>query len=621
MDKFSHINESMNDEDEKIEHRMSPADSESMQHEEFYTKRDSRFASDSDSVHFATKPYKDQGRKGTQRLLRWPLLIIIWSVIIGEFALYLILRLVVLMYELILFLFDFVICGRKIRELRSRLHAAKSFEEWHDAVTKLDHLERLDEWKKVDESPYYDYENVRSILSKLRAYLAADDFENVMNLLSDVYTRNVAHNTIDNVLLYSESYFGTKYLIGDFVKEVLAATKKILESSKISKDIKLSFFKRAKRAYGRTALCLSGGATMTFFHFGVIKALLDTGSLPNIISGASGGSLVGALIGVRTNEELADFINPKLAEYLKPCKSSWADRINRLFQTGAIFDQMEWRDLLRVACMGDMTFEQAYKRTGKILNIAITSQHKHSQSIVLNYVSAPHIVIWSAVIASSAIPMIITPAKLFRRLDDGTLIPYRNFGPSFSDGSIKADLPMKQLSEYFNCNHFLVSQTNPHVLPFMFYNRGETGQPNRFTTSQFRGGFISALLEAALRLEMRKWLQVLGELDLLPEFFHQDWRHVLLQATSGDVTILARPRLRDYLCLIEDPTPEDMAYFILSGQQSTWPCLCKLSNHYVFEKTLSECIDSLEAPADRVNAIGVPVDVNLNPIDQSRFIK
>jgi hypothetical protein len=39
--------------------------------------------------------------------------------------------------------------------------------------------------------------------------------------------------------------------------------------------------------------------------------------------------------------------------------------------------------------------------------------------------------------------------------------------------------------------------------------------------SRFRGGFISSMLEVALRLEMRKWLQIMGELDLLPELFGQ----------------------------------------------------------------------------------------------------
>lgn len=56
----------------------------------------------------------------------------------------------------------------------------------------------------------------------------------------------------------------------------------------------IDFFKRARHAYGRTALCLSGGSTMGAYHFGHIRGLLEAGVLPNIISGTSAGSVIGA---------------------------------------------------------------------------------------------------------------------------------------------------------------------------------------------------------------------------------------------------------------------------------------------------------------------------------------
>eukprot|EP00798_Chlamydomonas_sp_ICE-L_P007370 gene7370-493_t len=35
------------------------------------------------------------------------------------------------------------------------------------------------------------------------------------------------------------------------------------------------------------------------------------------------------------------------------------------------------------------------------------------------------------------------------------------------DGSLEIDLPNKALGEMFNCNHFVVSQTNPHIVPLL----------------------------------------------------------------------------------------------------------------------------------------------------------
>jgi len=35
------------------------------------------------------------------------------------------------------------------------------------------------------------------------------------------------------------------------------------------------------------------------------------------------------------------------------------------------------------------------------------------------------------------------------------------------DGSLESDLPIKQLKELFNVNHFIVSQANPHIAPLL----------------------------------------------------------------------------------------------------------------------------------------------------------
>ena len=50
---------------------------------------------------------------------------------------------------------------------------------------------------------------------------------------------------------------------------------------------KLLFFERTGQSFGRSALMLSGGATLGLFHSGVIKALWTEGLLPKVISGSS----------------------------------------------------------------------------------------------------------------------------------------------------------------------------------------------------------------------------------------------------------------------------------------------------------------------------------------------
>ena len=76
------------------------------------------------------------------------------------------------------------------------------------------------------------------------------------------------------------------------------------ESSDLTLDDKLELFINIRQAFGRTALLLSGGATLGLNHFGVIKALHECRLLPRIISGSSIGSLIAAFVCSKTDKEL-----------------------------------------------------------------------------------------------------------------------------------------------------------------------------------------------------------------------------------------------------------------------------------------------------------------------------
>lgn len=76
--------------------------------------------------------------------------------------------------------------------------------------------------------------------------------------------------------------------------------------------------------------------------------------------------------------------------------------------------------------------------------------------------------VWSAALASCAIPYVYAPVELMAKDATGQLVPYfSEGGVKFADGSIHSDLPMRRLAELFNVNHFIVSQVNPHVIPFV----------------------------------------------------------------------------------------------------------------------------------------------------------
>lgn len=46
---------------------------------------------------------------------------------------------------------------------------------------------------------------------------------------------------------------------------------------------------------------------------------------------------------------------------------------------------------------GSMTFREAYERTGRALNISVVPHDQHSPTKLLNHLTAPDCVIWSAI--------------------------------------------------------------------------------------------------------------------------------------------------------------------------------------------------------------------------------
>ena len=65
----------------------------------------------------------------------------------------------------------------------------------------------------------------------------------------------------------------------------------------------------------------------------------------------------------------------------------------------------------------DLTFDQAFRRSGRAMNVSIAPAEKHQTSRLLNATTSPSVLIRSAVMASAAVPGIFPPVTL-QALDD-----------------------------------------------------------------------------------------------------------------------------------------------------------------------------------------------------------
>ena len=57
-----------------------------------------------------------------------------------------------------------------------------------------------------------------------------------------------------------------------------------------------------------------------------------------------------------------------------------------------------------IANVGELTFQEAFDRTGRIINITVAPVNNYDPPRLLNYLTAPHVCVWSAAAASCAVP-------------------------------------------------------------------------------------------------------------------------------------------------------------------------------------------------------------------------
>ena len=541
------------------------------------------------------KRSRDETREGyVYSLLKWPLLLIVCAWIVGLALSYLLTRLYIWGYERL------VAWRGERQRLRNSLRATTNYADWVEAATKLDKYLGTEEWKEQDEYAYYDHATVKRVKNQLCMFReqasdarlkrqedrATQATEELVTLMEACARGNFAG--IENPRVYHETYYGTKNLIQEFIDELERSLDFILNQSTLPREDKFTLAKHLHTNLGRTALCLSGGASFAYYHFGVVKALLDADLLPDIVTGTSGGALVAALVATRTNDELRALLVPELSQKITACEEGFRTWFPRWWKTGARFDTSDWARKCGWFTRGSLTFREAYESTGRILNITCIPSDPHSPTILANYLTAPNCVIWSAVIASAAVPGILNPVVLMMKTRDGRLAPY-SFGHKWKDGSLRTDIPLRALNLHFNVNFTIVSQVNPHINLFFFSSRGAVGRPVTHRRGRgWRGGFLGSAIEQYLKLDLSKWLKVLRHLELLPRPLGQDWSEIWLQNFSGTITIWPRSRASDFLYILSDPSERRLAHMIQAGQSSTFPKLLFIANRMKIERLVEQ---------------------------------
>ncbi|KAL1838802.1 hypothetical protein VTJ49DRAFT_2195 [Mycothermus thermophilus] len=503
--------------------------------------------------------------------------------------------------------------------LEGRMLNAKTLDEWEAAAKELDEFEGNDAWKLDDDTGEAEYrpDLIRAKLQALDAARANCDINGMMYLIRTALSRDVGG--MGSTELYLRSYIGTKALIERYVQSAVDTIDAVVDLGMRRTDVDprdlLEGMVYARQSFGRSAVLLSGGATFGMAHIGVLKTLFEQNLLPRIISGASAGSIVCAVVCTRKDEELPSLVST--FEYgdmdvFSSDGETMIDHIRGLLTRGSWADINHLTRVMR-SWLGDITFREAYNRTRRICNICVSSASMYDVPRLLNYVTAPNVLIWSAVAASCSVPLVFQGHPLLmKHPETGALEPWIPTPQQLIDGSVDNDLPMTRLAEMFNVNHFIVSQVNPHVVPFLAKDEQVVpGQLHQKQTRQSHNDRIESLA-SIIKEEGLYRMQFLAELGIFPNLLTK-LLSVISQKYSGDINILPEITLSDVPLMLKNPTVDFLRRHCLIGERATWPKMSRIRHRLAIELALDKAVHALrtrvvfsKSQVDLRRALGVP---------------
>ncbi|MCK5770567.1 DUF3336 domain-containing protein [Algiphilus sp.] len=464
------------------------------------------------------------------------------------------------------------------KRLKTRLRDlehAQDYASWHEIAEELDRLEGLDAWRADDASDDYDYLLIKERLAEMRALRSAGEVRHLAFSLHEGLHGNIGN--IANPALHGVARCGTKHLIEQYVNEVARCIDYISAGDfpDFPPAEKVLFFKRTGSVFGRSALMLSGGASLGMFHLGVVKALFENGLLPRVLSGSSAGSIIASMVCVRTDEQLPD-IFARDGIHLDAFQRV---SLRGVLRGGSVMEGDALQSCLQ-RNIGDATFEQAFESTRRMLGITVSPAEPNQHGRLLNYLTAPHVMINSATLASCAIPGVFPSVMLQARDFDGDVVPYM---PSkrWVDGTLSADLPMLRLARLHNVNHYIVSQTNPHVVPFL-----RDRQRDDHGLLPWVRELAATSGRNALRVTRKHFAA--GNAVLAQAY------GVVRQRYSGDVTVFPKHSPRQLIRMLANPTADEIDAYIREGERATWPKLARIATQTRISRSLEDATARLK---------------------------
>ena len=471
----------------------------------------------------------------------------------------------------------------RIQKLQHQLKVAQSYDEWKSIALKLDIESGAQEWKYDNSSDYFDAELLSYRHKLLKKYRLQHRVLDLVYVLREGLSHDIAN--IGHPMLFNATYIGTKKLIEDYVEEVTHCMNFIASSECITfqRQEKIAFFEHCAKAYGQPALMFSGGATLGLFHSGVVKALMERDLMPKVLSGSSAGAIMAAMLGVSSPHEIPKILS---GEHFFSEAFHFRGLKQILQERGGVADVLHLKKFL-IENLGDLTFAEAFEKSGLYINIAIAPYDASQSPQIMNALTSPNLLVWSAVLASCAVPFLFPPVRLTSKRYDGEHTPYMA-NARWVDGSVRSDFPQEKMARLYNLNYTIATQVNPHVVPFMQsdeerYRKDVLSWPSRILRTQAKAMAMGIMDFTRERM---------GSVPPIRRILDHGYG-VVGQRYYGDVNIIGEFSLRHYSYMLQNPRPHLFKVLQREGERATWPKISAIETHARIGKTIQHCLQML----------------------------
>ncbi|CAK9864534.1 unnamed protein product [Sphagnum jensenii] len=475
------------------------------------------------------------------------------------------------------------------------MDASITYDEWAQAASML--VPEGD----LNESMLYDEAFVQGKLSELQQRRMEGSVQEIIFSLRADLSRNLGNMCNPQLHIRRQQI---PRLVHEYQNEVRHHLHAICEMNpeEFTLEEKLTCMMETRQNFGRTALVFSGHVAFGTFHTSVFRTLVEHQVLPSIVVGVNVGAIVSSFATTRTSGELQYFFDhpaPPMQFYEKMCAAYVA--AYRLSTQDASTYEIEKLQQSMQDLIGDLTFEEAFELSGRVLGISIPACRLGNQpSQFLNYLTSPHVVIWSAVAVSCAPPVgLLAFPELMIKNRAGEIVHYlppTRMTAAQRQGcnaSLETELPLQKLRELFNVNHFIISQSSPYIAPILHLKE----------TIQAHGGLRGKLAKLA-EIEVKHWCSHLADLGIemggFTSLYAQNW--------EADINIVLPMGFSQVISATvshaEGPSPDELRKTAMAGRHCVWAKLSAIQASCGIELMLDDCIFELN------RRIQAPMDAN-----------